>query len=65
MPQMQECYIEPDESWLLKLALQDGCVELCVQNYRLHAIFACITFWKSTILVMHTWGYKRDDRVHF
>ena len=30
-----------------------------------HAMFACMTFWNSTIFVMHTSAYKRNEKVHF
>ena len=40
-------------------------IELCIQNYRPHAIFACMTFWNSTIIVMRTWTYIRNEKVHF
>jgi len=39
--------------------------EPCIQNYRPHAIVPCMTFWNSTTLVMHTWAYKRNEKVHF
>ena len=28
-------------------------------------MFACKTFWNSTIFAMHTWAYKRNEKVHF
>ena len=64
-PQMQECYIEPDESWLLTSLSRAGWIELCIQNYRPHAVSACMTFWNSTTIVMHTWAHKRNEKVHF
>ena len=44
---------------------RESCIELCIQNYRPHAIFTCMTFWNSTITVMHTWAYKRNEKVGY
>jgi len=50
--------------WLLKLATA-CCTKSCNQTYRPHAIFACTLSWNNTIIMMHTWTYRRNEKAHF
>jgi len=41
------------------------CIEPCNQNYRPHAIVGCVTSWIHTMIVMHTWMYRRNENINF
>ena len=51
--------------WLLTLALQCGLYGVLQENFMPHAISACMTSWNYTIIVMHSWAYKRNEKFRF
>jgi len=63
MFQMQEYYIEPYGYW--HSISRAGCIELCIQNCRPNAISEWMPSWSYTIIVMHTWAYKRNEKYIF
>ena len=52
--------------WLLTLVHHSRLYRaLNRQNYRPNAISAYMPSWNYTIIVMHTWTYRRNEKVHF
>jgi len=37
----------------------------CNQSNSAHAICRCTPSWNHTIIMMHTWTYRRNEKVHF
>jgi len=37
----------------------------CNQSYRPHEICRCTPSWRHNVIMMHTWTYRRNEKVHF